>query len=103
MAQMPEHEEVIVAISHITGSRINRFNHINQNIDDLIKKAALNQMFNGNNGHCFHRTLGMNALNALSITTGDIDAANGTNHHGRFLKYLEYIQENDLTCDGSAG
>ncbi|TFG91083.1 MAG: hypothetical protein E4H15_06505 [Syntrophobacterales bacterium] len=101
MAQMPEHEQIIVARSHLTGSRINRFNHINQNIDDLIKKVQLNQLFNGNNGHCFHRTLGMNTLNALSITTGDIDDAHGTNHHGRFLKYLEYIQENDLTCDGS--
>ncbi|MBW2672552.1 MAG: hypothetical protein JRD89_03935 [Deltaproteobacteria bacterium] len=101
MAQVPQHEQIIVAISHITGSRINRFNHISQNIDDLIKKAQLNQLFNGNNGHCFQRTLGMNTLNALSITTDDIDASHGTNHHGRFLKYLEYIQENDLTCDGS--
>jgi len=101
MAQMPEYEEIMIAVSHITGSRINRFNHINQSIDDLIKKAALNQLFNGNNGHCFQRTLGMNTLNALSITTGDIDAAHGTNHHGRFLKYLEYIHKNDLTCDGS--
>jgi len=101
MAQMPEHEQIIVARSHITGSRINRFNHISQNIEDLIKRVQLNQLFNGNNGHSFYRTLGMNTLNALSITTGDIDAAHGTTHHGRFLKYLEYIQENDLTCDGS--
>jgi len=101
MARMPKHEQVIVATSHVTGSRINRFNHISQNIDDLIKKAQLNRLFNGNNGHCFHRTLGMNTLNALSITTGDIDAAYGTNHHKRFLDYLVYIQDNDLTCDGS--
>ncbi len=101
MAQMPEYEQTMVAISHISGTRINRFNHISQDIDDLIKKDQLNRLFNGNNGHCFQRTLGMNTLNALSITTGDIDAAYGTIHHGRFLKYLAHIQENDLTCDAS--
>ncbi|HOO91599.1 MAG TPA: 4-hydroxyphenylacetate 3-hydroxylase N-terminal domain-containing protein, partial [Syntrophales bacterium] len=101
MAHMPEYEQIMVAISHITGSRINRFNHISQDIDDLIKRVQLNSLFNGNNGHCFQRTLGMNTLHTLSITTGDIDAASGTHHHERFLGYLRYIQENDLTCDGS--
>lgn len=101
MAHIPEHEQVMVAISHVTGSRVNRFNHISQTIDDLIKKAQLNSLFNGNNGRCFQRTRGMNTLHALSITTGEIDAANGTHHHARFLEYLRYIQEHDLTCDGS--
>lgn len=101
MAHMPEYEHIMVAISHITGSRINRFNHINQNIDDLVKKSILNRLFSSNNGRCFHRTLGMNTLNALSVTTGDIDAKYGTDYHVRFLNYLAYIQDNDLTCNGS--
>jgi len=101
MALMPEHEPTMIAISHITGSRINRFNHINQNIDDLVKKSILNRLFSGNNGSYFQRTLGMNTLNALSITTGDIDARYGTDYYVRFLNYLAYIQDNDLTCHGS--
>jgi len=101
MALMPEHEHIMIAISHITGSRINRFNHINQNIDDLVKKSILNRLFSGNNGSYFQRTLGMNTLNALSITTDDIDARYGTDYYVRFLNYLEYIQDNDLTCHGS--
>ncbi|MBT8490179.1 MAG: 4-hydroxybutyryl-CoA dehydratase, partial [Deltaproteobacteria bacterium] len=101
MALMPENEHIMIAISHITGSRINRFNHINQNIDDLVKKSILNRLFSGNNGSYFQRTLGMNTLNALSITTGDIDARYGTDYYVRFLNYLAYIQDNDLTCHGS--
>jgi len=101
MAHRPDYAHVMTAISHINGSRINRFNHVNQNIDDLIKKMTLDRLFNGNNGSCFHRTLGMNTLNTLSITTEDMDAEYGTDYHGRFLQYLEYIQANDLTCDGS--
>ena len=102
MAHRPEYEHITTAISHIDGSRINRFNHVNQSIDDLIKKMTLDRLFHGNNnGSSFYRTLGMNTLNTLSITTEDIDAEYGTDYHGRFLKYLAYIQENDLTCDGS--
>jgi 4-hydroxybutyryl-CoA dehydratase/vinylacetyl-CoA-Delta-isomerase len=101
MALMSENEHIMIAISHITGSRINRFNHINQNIDDLVKKSILNRLFSGNNGSYFQRTLGMNTLNALSITTGDIDARYGTDYHVRFLNYLAYIQDNDLISHGS--
>jgi 4-hydroxybutyryl-CoA dehydratase/vinylacetyl-CoA-Delta-isomerase len=101
MALMPEYEHIMIAISHITGSRINRFNHINQNIDDLVKKSMLNRLFSNNNGIYYQRTLGMNTLNALSITTGDIDARYGTDYFVRFLNYLAYIQDNDLTCHGS--
>ena len=43
----------------------------------------------------------MDSLNALSMTTFDIDAKHGTQYNKRFLKFLEYVQENDLTCDGA--
>jgi 4-hydroxybutyryl-CoA dehydratase/vinylacetyl-CoA-Delta-isomerase len=43
----------------------------------------------------------MDALNALSIVTYNMDQKNGSAYHTRFLAYLEYVQENDLTCDGA--
>jgi 4-hydroxybutyryl-CoA dehydratase/vinylacetyl-CoA-Delta-isomerase len=43
----------------------------------------------------------MDALNALSMTTYDIDRKNGTDYNRRFLDYLRYVQENDLVCDGA--
>ena len=43
----------------------------------------------------------MDALNALSIVTYDIDAKYHTPYNERFLKFLAHVQENDLTCDGA--
>jgi 4-hydroxybutyryl-CoA dehydratase/vinylacetyl-CoA-Delta-isomerase len=43
----------------------------------------------------------MDAMNALSIVTYDIDQACGTEYNRRFLNYLAFVQENDLTCDGA--
>jgi 4-hydroxybutyryl-CoA dehydratase/vinylacetyl-CoA-Delta-isomerase len=101
MAHNPEYVDIMTATSHITGEKINRFNHIYQCIDDLIKKDRLNKLFNGNNGNSFHRALGTNALNALSLTTHEIDNKYGTNYHIRFQRYLKYVHDNDLTCNGA--
>ena len=43
----------------------------------------------------------MDALNALSIVTYDIDQKFDTDYNKKFLRYLEFVQENDLTCDGA--
>ncbi|MDY6905559.1 MAG: 4-hydroxyphenylacetate 3-hydroxylase family protein [Thermodesulfobacteriota bacterium] len=101
LAQMPEHEDIMTATSHLTGRKINRFTHIHQSTDDLVKKTRMGRLLGANTGCCFQRCVGMDALNALSMTTYDIDARHGTNYNERFLKYLEYVQINDLTCDGA--
>jgi 4-hydroxybutyryl-CoA dehydratase/vinylacetyl-CoA-Delta-isomerase len=101
MAHNSEYVDIMTATSHITGERINRFNHIYQCIDDLIKKDRLNKLFNGNNGCSYHRSIGTNALNALSLTTHEIDDKYGTGYHMRFQKYLKYVHDNDLTCNGA--
>jgi 4-hydroxybutyryl-CoA dehydratase/vinylacetyl-CoA-Delta-isomerase len=101
MAHNSEYVDIMTATSHITGKKINRFNHIYQCIDDLIKKDRLNKLFNGNNGSSIHRSIGTNALNALSLTTHEIDEKYGTGYHMRFQKYLKYVHDNDLTCNGA--
>jgi 4-hydroxybutyryl-CoA dehydratase/vinylacetyl-CoA-Delta-isomerase len=101
IALKPEHEDIMTATSHITGKRINRFCHIHQNIGDLVKKSKMGRLLGRETGCCFQRCVGMDALNALSITTFDIDKKYGTEYNKRFLKYLEYVQEHDLTCDGA--
>jgi 4-hydroxybutyryl-CoA dehydratase / vinylacetyl-CoA-Delta-isomerase len=101
MALKPEHEDIMTATSHITGKRINRFCHIHQGIDDLVKKSKMGRLLGRETGCCFQRCVGMDALNALSITTFDIDKKYSTQYYKRFLKYLEYVQEHDLTCDGA--
>lgn len=47
-------------------------------------------------GGCIQHCMGVDTLNALSVVTKDMDLALDTSYHERFLKYLEYFQENDL-------
>ena len=101
LAQRPECEELMTAVSHLTGKRINRFCHIHQNRDDLLKKSKMGRMLGGHTACCFQRCVGIDALNALSIVTYDIDAKYNTPYNERFLKFLIHVQENDLTCDGA--
>ena len=101
LAHRPEHEAIMTATSHITGKKINRFTHIHQNVEDLVKKSKMGRLLGRETGCCFQRCVGMDALNALSIVTFNIDAKHGTEYHKRFLNYLESVQENDLTCDGA--
>jgi len=101
LAQNPEYEEVMTATSHITGKKINRFTHIHRSADDLVKKSKMGRLLGSLTGCCFQRCVGMDAMNALSITTYDIDKKYGTEYYKRFLKYLGYVQEEDLVCDGA--
>ncbi|MDF1590364.1 MAG: 4-hydroxyphenylacetate 3-hydroxylase family protein [Desulfobacterales bacterium] len=101
LAHRPEHADIMTATSHISGNRINRFTHIHQSVDDLVKKSQMGRLLGRETGCCFQRCVGMDAINALSIATYAIDEKNGSACHERFLKYLEYVQRNDLTCDGA--
>jgi 4-hydroxybutyryl-CoA dehydratase/vinylacetyl-CoA-Delta-isomerase len=101
LAHRTEFEEIMTATSHVSGKRINRFTHIHQSINDLIKKSKMGRLLGRETGCCFQRCVGMDSLNALSIVTFNMDAKYGTKYYTRLLKYLEYVQENDLTCDGA--
>ena len=46
LAQMPEYEDLMTVKSSINGEKINRFTHIHQSTEDLIKKvSALFRLF----------------------------------------------------------
>ena len=38
LARLPEYEDLMLATSHITGEKVNRFTNIHQSADDLVKK-----------------------------------------------------------------
>jgi 4-hydroxybutyryl-CoA dehydratase/vinylacetyl-CoA-Delta-isomerase len=101
MAHRPEYEDIMTATSHSSGKKINRFTHIHQSIDDLVKKSKMGRLMGRETGCCFQRCVGTDALNALSIVTYNLDKKYGTKYYQRFLSYLEYVQENDFTCDGA--
>jgi len=101
LAHQPEYEDLMTATSHITGKKINRFTHIHQSTTDLVKKTKMGRLLGSLTGCCFQRCVGMDAINALSITTYNIDEKYQTSYYKRFLQYLEYVQEQDLVCDGA--
>jgi len=101
LAHRPEYEDIMTATSHISGKKINRFTHIHQSIDDLVKKSKMGRLLGRSTGCCFQRCVGMDALNALSIVTFNIDKKYGTDYYKRFQAYLEHAQEKDWTIDGA--
>jgi 4-hydroxybutyryl-CoA dehydratase/vinylacetyl-CoA-Delta-isomerase len=101
MANKPEHEDLMTATSHLTGEKINRFTHIHQSTEDLVKKVKMQRLLGQKTASCFQRCVGMDAVNALEIVTYEIDQEMDTNYHQRFEKYLEYYQEEDLVMDGA--
>jgi len=101
LAHDPEYEQIMTATSHFTGERINRFTHIHQSIDDLVKKVRMMRLLGQKTGTCFQRCVGLDGLNAVYVTTYDIDQKYGTDYHERFKKYLLEIQKNDWMPSGA--
>ncbi|HEY5121697.1 MAG TPA: 4-hydroxyphenylacetate 3-hydroxylase N-terminal domain-containing protein, partial [Acidimicrobiales bacterium] len=101
LAHVPEHEDVMTAISHLSGERIHRYTHIFQNADDLVKKIQMLRLLGQATGTCFQRCVGLDALNAMYAVSYEIDQANGTNYHERFRAYLAYVQREDLMLAGA--
>jgi len=58
LAHLPEHEDLMTAASHLTGKRINRFTHIHQSVEDLIKKSKMARLLGRETGCCFQRCVG---------------------------------------------
>ncbi len=101
LAQRPEFQDIMLATSHLSGRKVNRFTHIHQSTEDLVKKSKMGRLLGRYTGCCFQRCVGMDSLNALSIVTFNMDARYHTRYHQRFLDYLAYVQAGDLTCDGA--
>jgi len=101
LAQGSAAETLFSTTSHLTGKKINRFTHIHQSTDDLIKKVKMLRLIAGKTGSCFQRCVGWDALNATYTVTFEMDRELGTDYHQRLRRYLEYIQENDLMVAGS--
>ena len=100
MALMPEFEDLLTATSHLTGKKINRFTHIHQSVDDLIKKVQMLRLIGHETGSCFQRCVGFDALNALYMTTYDIDEKYKTTYFERFVEYLKMVQEENIMLVG---
>jgi 4-hydroxybutyryl-CoA dehydratase/vinylacetyl-CoA-Delta-isomerase len=101
LAHNPEHADLMTAKSHLTGKTINRFCHLHQSADDLVKKVKMQRLLGQKTAACFQRCVGMDAINAVDSVTFEMDAKLGTNYHERFTNFLLQMQEEDWTVDGA--
>ena len=101
LAQMPEYEDLMTAVSPYTGRRVNRFTHIHQSAGDLVKKVKMQRLLGQKMAACFQRCVGMDAFNAVFSTTYETDRKYATHYHENFKQFMIYCQDNDLTVDGA--
>ncbi|MHA1360673.1 MAG: 4-hydroxyphenylacetate 3-hydroxylase family protein [Candidatus Helarchaeota archaeon] len=96
-----EYPELLIAVSNLTGDQINRFTHVHQGVEDLVKKVKMQRLLAQHSGCCFQRCVGMDGINATYSTTFEIDETYGTNYHQRFIDWLKHVQAEDLCVDGA--
>lgn len=101
LAHDPQYADLMTAKSNLTGKTINRFTHLHQSTEDLVRKVKMQRLLGQKTASCFQRCVGMDAFNAVFSTTFEVDKKFGTNYHKNFTEYLTYVQENDLTIDGA--
>ena len=97
-AQGPDWEDLMTATSPLTGGRVNRFTCPPRNPYDLMQKQKMIRLLAQRAGGCIQRCMGYDALIALSIATKEMDDKYGTEYNRRFINYLKYYQERDLTA-----
>ena len=100
LALLPEHEDLLTAVSSINGKKINRFTHIHSSVDDLVKKVQMLRLIAHETASCFQRCVGFDAINALYMTTFEMDEKYGTQYFNRFVKYLERLQDENFMLVG---
>ena len=101
LAQKPEYQDLMTAVSPYTEERVNRFTHIHQSASDLVKKVKMQRLLGQQTASCFQRRVGMDAMNAVFSTTYEIDQKYGTSYHQSFLTFLKMVESQDLTVDGA--
>lgn len=100
LAMNPKYKDLMTAQSE-NGNTINRFTHLHQSADDLVKKVKMQRLMGQKTASCFQRCVGFDALNAVDTVTFEVDQAEKTTYHLNFRNYLRYIQQNDLVVCGA--
>lgn len=101
LEQHGEYKDLIYAKSHLSGRPVNRFTHIHRSTEDLMNKVKLQRLLGQQTGTCFQRCVGLDALNALEITTFEMEQELGTPYHQRFNRFLQRVQDENAVCDGA--
>jgi len=101
LAEDPQHKNVMVATSHLTGEPINRNLNVARSIHDLDMRQEMALLTSQTVGTCNYRCVGCDALNSLAATTWEMDRDLGMKYNERFNKWLAFAQANDLAVSGA--
>jgi len=100
LAHDPHYTELFVR-QDMDGECINCFTSLHHSTQDLLNKIKALRILGQKTGTCFQRCVGWDALNALESTTFEMDQALGSAYHRRLMDYIDYVQQNDLVCNGA--
>jgi len=95
-AEQEDMKALFTVQSHLTDKTINRFTHIQHNIEDLVNKILMLREMGRKTACCFQRCAGLDCMNSVYAITYDLDQEFGTRYHGRFADFMKYMQSNDL-------
>jgi 4-hydroxybutyryl-CoA dehydratase/vinylacetyl-CoA-Delta-isomerase len=101
LAHKNECRDLFRAQSSLSGEEINRFTHLHQSTEDLVKKVLMQRYCGNVTACCFQRCVGLDAANAVFSVTYECDEKHGTDYHQRFRDYWARIQLDDLVVDGA--
>ena len=88
--------------SHLTGEPISRYLSVIRSAEDMYANSDMKRLMFQLSGTCTGgRCAGWTALNAMFITTWEMDQELKTDYHQRFLTWLKYAQANDITVAGA--
>ena len=95
LARDPGEGELFTSTSQYTGEKINRFCHVCNSVDDLLKKQKMIRTGARLSGFCIQRCMGTDTVNALSIVTKQIDETHSTEYYKRYLEFIKNYQRKD--------
>ena len=95
------HPDLATAWSHLSNRRVNRFLHVTESVEDVVRQNRMQRKLGQLTGTCFQRCVGMDAINSLYSVTFEIDRAQGTYYHQRFKDFLIRMQEANYVIGGA--
>ena len=96
MAEEEKTKSLFTAQSHLVNDTVNRFTHIQHNVNDLIQKVLMLREMGRKTASCFQRCAGLDCMNTVYAITYDTDKEYGTRYHERFIEFMKHIQGKDL-------
>ena len=93
--------ELASEVSPFTNERVNRFLHIAQSKEEVVKQSQMQRKLGQLTGTCFQRCVGMDALNSLYSTTYEMDQKHQTNYHERFKEFMTEMQRQNVVIGGA--